>query len=165
MWFIQKRKNNNVILTKRKKIRKRKLATFENDGDDTIPEDVSKLNKSFSTTILTVAVRNLLFKLSHLSLDQIWYCIFFLQIIIYRCSLGSWILLPFEQRISMIILWNQFLERNDNFCMYFCYISLFHYLNNYSISDIVTANQPERRNIIFKYKFSFYMKKPKFLSA
>ena len=34
-----------MILTKRKKIRKRKLATFKNDGDDTIPEVVSKLNK------------------------------------------------------------------------------------------------------------------------
>ena len=59
----------SMNLTKRKKGRKRKLTTFENDSDDTIPEGVSKLNKLFSTTILTVAVGNLLLKLSHLSLD------------------------------------------------------------------------------------------------
>ena len=45
-----------------------KKTTFENDSDGTIPEGVSKL-KSFSMTILTVAVGNLLFMLSHLPLD------------------------------------------------------------------------------------------------
>ena len=45
-----------------------KKTTFANDSDGTIPEGVSKL-KSFSMTILTVAVGNLLFMLSHLPLD------------------------------------------------------------------------------------------------
>ena len=63
-----------------------------------------------------VTVRNLLFKLSYLFLDQIWYCIFFsllhfLSIIIYRCSLRSLISLPTEQRVSMINQWNQLAKK------------------------------------------------------
>ena len=52
----------------KEKEKMQKKTTFENDSDDTIPEGVSKL-KSFSMTILTVAVGNLLFTLSHLPLD------------------------------------------------------------------------------------------------
>ena len=42
---------------------------FENDWDYAIPENVSKLNKIVHTMIPIVTVRNLLLKLSHLSLD------------------------------------------------------------------------------------------------
>ena len=66
IWFIWKWKKKHDSDEEKEKMQKK--TTFENDSDDTIPEGVSKL-KSFSMTILTVAVGNLLFTLSHLSLD------------------------------------------------------------------------------------------------
>ena len=61
-------KKNNMILTKRKKGRKRKLPSKMTVMTPSQRMRQNKI-KSFSTTILTLAVGNLLLKLSHLSLD------------------------------------------------------------------------------------------------